>query len=361
MRTSLSLHCYPANGSMILPKQEKFAKALSRYAEFHQNSSLDKNARTLTWMCTPHHWCGGLGDRVKGITYTLLLALLSQRRLLITWEYFGYTFLRPNSILLSSHLSGQPLTLFSVPSKSGIDQSASDATKILRSIGGGKQNVFLATNLEPHKLLTEKWVSDAKWVHDGLKEAGLGDLSPEDVDKLQGLVFHYLFTLSHNLLDKVQHARSVLGLEGTRYVAVHVRTGFYGTKHEESEQHSKLIRLHDKWEKILQCAVRTADTFLGRESPIFLACDSNAVKEIARRRYGHRVRTLNTTLMHSDKLPEGRRPEDERAGILSMWIDLILLAESYALVHAKSGFAILAGQLCSLSDDRTVDGLHCSY
>ena len=239
--------------------------------------------------------------------------------------------------------------------------SPANASKLLMSIREEKQDIFLATNMEPSRLLNETWSSRITWIRNGLRKAGLGRFSPEELDELQGQVFNYLFTLDRNLLDEVRHARSVIGLRGTRYVGVHVRTGFAGSKFHETSYHPKLVRNHDNWEKILKCAVSTADRLLGNKSLIFLACDSNLVKDLAHRRYGHRFRTLNSILMHVDRLPESERPEDRRQAVLSMWIDLILLAESYAIVHTDSGFAVLAGQLCSLPKSRIVDGLHCSY
>ena len=355
----MGLLCYPAYRSMVSPKQKRFIEALATYAQFHQNGAMDKHARTLVWVCNGH--CAGLGDRIKGITYSLLLAMFSQRRLFITWESYDYTFLRHNNLFLTTHMHGEPVSLFSVLRKPGISMSPDAAFKILMSIGENQTNIFLTTNMEPSRLLTDTWSSKTKWIPNGLQKTGLGDFSSEELDELQGQVFSYLFTLDHKLLDEVQHARSVIGLEDTRYVGVHVRTGFVGTEVQEVNYHPKLIRNQDNWEKILKCAVNTADRLLGNDSLIFLACDSNMVKDLAHRRYGHRIRTLNNTLMHVDELPEHERPEDKRQAIISMWIDLLLLAESYAIVRTDSGFAILAGQLCSLADNRTVDGLHCSY
>ena len=312
------------------------------------------------WVCIHH--CGGLGDRIKGITSSLLLAMFSRRRLLLTWESYDYTFLRPNKLNLTSHFHGQPLRLTSVLRTHGINKSPAAAFEMLKSIGEEQQDIFLSTNMEPHKLLTERWSSGMKWIFNGLQEGGLGDFTPEDLDELQGLVFKYLFTLDCGLLDDVQHARRALGLERIHYAGVHVRTGFAGTKLQEKNWHPKLIRHQDNWEKILEFAVWTANTLLGNDSLIFLACDSNLVKDLARKRFGHRIRTLNNLLMHVDQLPEGGKTKDERAAVLSMWIDLILLAESSALVHTDSGFGILAGQLCSLTNNRTLHhGLPCSY
>ena len=78
-------------------------------------------------------------------------------------------------------------------------------------------------------------------------------------------------------------------------------------------------------------------------------------------KYGGRFRSLDNTLLHIDRME--KYPHDllqnETEGTLSMWVDLILLAEAFALVRTDSGFALAAGQLCSLPQHRTVNGLYC--
>ena len=172
------------------------------------------------------------------------------------------------------------------------------ASRILKSIGGKRRDIFLATNLEPYKLLSSKKRNlGIQWIVNGLTNTGLGDFRPEDMDGLLGPVFNYLFRLDSNLLDKVNQARSILGLEGNPYVGVHVRTGFAGAKFQEPDKNPKLVRQQHSWEEILECAVRTADRLLGNDSLIFLACDSIMVKDIAHRRYGQRIRTIHNKLM----------------------------------------------------------------
>ena len=78
----------------------------------------------------------------------------------------------------------------------------------------------------------------------------------------------------------------------------------------------------------------TADKFIGNNSLIFLATDSNVVKEMAVNCYGSRFKTLNNHLVHSGFI-KGRRNvlKMEKEGILYGLVDLILLAESHVLVR----------------------------
>ena len=78
-------------------------------------------------------------------------------------------------------------------------------------------------------------------------------------------------------------------------------------------------------------------------------------------RFKGRFRTLDNSLVHLDRLE--KYPHDieefEREGVLSTWIDLILLAESHSLVHEGSGYAFLAQSLCFIPKAYVVNGLEC--
>ena len=99
-------------------------------------------------------------------------------------------------------------------------------------------------------------------------------------------------------------------------------------------------------------------------SPIFLATDSNIVKDIAPRKYGTWYKTPNVSLAHPDFLDKDSGPNMEAIeGLLSTWVDLFILAQSYVQVKAGSdwiygsGFAVGASQLCGLPRDHRIDGL----
>ena len=49
-------------------------------------STNSSHARTLVWQCRVHTVCGGLADRLKGMTLAILLAMFSQRRLVLDFE-----------------------------------------------------------------------------------------------------------------------------------------------------------------------------------------------------------------------------------------------------------------------------------
>ena len=104
-----------------------------------------------------------------------------------------------------------------------------------------------------------------------------------------------------------------------------------------------------------------ADKSLGNSSLIFLATDSNEVKEMAVTTYGMRFRSLNNTLIHvgtwDKKMKKPHRQEQE--GALYALVDLFILAQSYVLLRGDSGYSWLAGELCGLPKDHIINGTSC--
>ncbi len=101
LETSWPLNCHPGEEGLFPEKYERFARALEDYADFHRNTSpvfgINKTdqARVLVWQCSVLDYCGGLADRMKGVTYALLLSMFSRRRLIINWDD---TYLEPNLV-----------------------------------------------------------------------------------------------------------------------------------------------------------------------------------------------------------------------------------------------------------------------
>ena len=79
--TALPLDCHPGPEGVFKKMHAKFLQTLIGYATNHSHMKTMPSSRTLIWRCG---WsCGGIGDRIKGITYSLLLSIFSHRRLII--------------------------------------------------------------------------------------------------------------------------------------------------------------------------------------------------------------------------------------------------------------------------------------
>ena len=387
----LPLACHPGDDGLLPKRYGRFVQSLAEYAIFHKRATARDDKHVLVWQCDVSNYCGGLADRLKGITYSLLLAMFSKRRLLLNWSSGEQVYLTPNTInwvtdpnlwnpMLEYYYGDDPdgnftdsydsyddviyLHMFSVLGGIGIDMALEDVNNTLNIIEGVVwPKVILATNLEPNALMNGTKSAGQKWIANGLKRFGLGTLSPEELDDIVGIVFRYLFQMTSRLVVELGIARGVLGLDGRNYTGVHIRTGFAGSPLQESVNHPKLIRKTEEWQDILKCAMTIADRWLGASSLIFLATDSSLVKHLAVTKYGSRFRSLDNTVLHVDRMEKyPHKPlRNETEGTLSTWVDLLLLAEAQVQVRTDSGFGVTAGQLCSLPQQRMVNGLHCNY
>ena len=111
---SPSLNCPP--GALGLYQRnlyyETFVKVLENYTKSY---NLLSNHRTLTWQCHASKRCsGGLADRLKGVSYSLLMAVITQRRLQISWDDLAGQYLHPHMInwIAQSSGNGQFLEFF---------------------------------------------------------------------------------------------------------------------------------------------------------------------------------------------------------------------------------------------------------
>ena len=387
MMSGLQLTCHPGKEGIFKEKYSRFLYTLQHYVDHHHAmKNATPSSRTLTWHCPIGRYCGGLGDRIRGVIYTLLLAMFSRRRLVVYWDdqpegaYFTphmidwrdmlvYEFLRNDAA--DKHKlpdSFEPPSMFSFKvvlnnGKVVNDVSKADMSYYQRTIASNKTNVMISTNLEPRSLLDPGRNGNQDWIRSGLEWCGLSHLSPSELDDVVGIAFRYLFRLKDGLLDEVEVARETLGLTGP-YTALHLRTGFAGmSHHEELYRHPKLQQNVSQWHSIMDCAAKTANRQLGNSSLVYLATDSNLVKKMAAVRYPDRFRTLQNSLVHVDKLGTKKGwklgESDEREGVIVVWVELLLLAQAKVLVSGESGFSWTAGLVCGMHGDRTVHYARC--
>ncbi len=383
--SGLPLYCHPGEEGLFKRRYSRFLHILQAYVDQHHAMKQLPSSRTLTWHCPPQGYCGGLGDRIRGVTYALLLAIFSRRQLIIFWEGPAEgAFLTPHMIdwrdeatyeFLRNEAAGKKelprnyeapeMFSFKAVLQHGEvvnDVSSSSMGYYQRIIGSNKTNIIVATNLEPSSLLDSERSGDQDWIRSGLHWSGLSHLTPKDVDDLVGLAFRYLFKLKDDVLDEMVSAQEVLGLTDP-YTALHLRTGFASmNRHEELMRHPKLQQNVSQWRSNIKCAVKAADALLGNSSVLYLATDSNMVKEMALVKYPHRFRTLKNSLVHVDLLGKGMGelgPGEEEEGVMAVWVELLLLAQAKVLVRGESGFSQTAGLLCGMHGNRTIDSKQC--
>ena len=356
----------------------KFLEVLAVYTDFHTHERQRESARRLVWVCDVRSHCGGLADRIKGITHALVLAMLSRRVLLLDWhgrEFGEQTYLEPNLIdwrlteeerkkgnhkgSKNPYPGGDSMASFRMFCALGgieVDMPADKLKRYIEEIKGNSRTwIVLASNMRPSSIVYNTKTAPMEWLKEGVATLGLNTLPAHEIDALVGLVFRYLFRFSGEVPGEVEGARRVLGLQHQPYVGVHVRTGFVGSGKQEPA-HPKLYQSPRDWEKTLTCAHKYATENFTQTALLFLATDSNLVKKKALQSYRGQVRTLGRPLVHVDYVKSGR---ELREGVLSMWVELVLLAESCDLVMGESGFAFLAKSICLMPRTHTIRGLTC--
>ena len=379
MMTGSRLSCHSGQEGLFKKINEKFLHVLSQYTLLHREMSKTQHTRTLVWQCPINKLCGGIADRIRGMAFALLLAIFSRRRLILDWESaIESVYFKPNLIdwkdkyiqnILHSNVSEQfmkkephiiKFSAYSAPHDPFIFLSKGTWWDYLNIIGKNTSLIVMVTNAKLIALTTDTARSQL-WLYRGLKQAGLLYLSRFEFDNIVGLIFRYLFQLNNGLLKEVSRAKEVLQLHGQPYIGIHIRTGFVGVKQVNDFNNFKQTKDELDWKTALQCAVEVANKFFGSSSPIFLATDSNLVKDMAIRIHGTRFRTLNNYLLHIDQINRTKEPEHlQKEGALYTLVDLILLAQSYVQVRGLSGFAWLASLICGLPLERTISSSTCT-
>ena len=349
----LPIKCFTGSDGLFPSKYKKLLVSLAEYATFHSEAA---DAPQLIWVCdNAHGWCGGLGDRLRGIAFTLLLAVFSRRRLLLHWGMPNgeHIYLKPNLINWVTDKSSTE-NVFSVKVMNNYN-----APSAMKAIGSNLTKVAISSNLELDAVKQQKVTP--QWLIDGMNRTGLHVLTNEEIKEIFGIAFRYLFQMGRNLSLILNTAEHQLGLDIHKYVAVHIRTGFVELARPENWRWSKFIQ-RKQWEQALMCAVSMANSSVGSNSLIFLATDSKSVKDLAARMYGSQYKTLNVKPVHLDFMDKHTGPNTAAVeGVLSAWVDFFLLAQSYVLVktgsdsHKGSGFDVGASQLCAIPKRRRID------
>ena len=367
--------CHPDKRIIYPKKYEKFLNLLSQYAHSHEAMSKNPDSsRTLVWYCQADIGCGGLSDKLRGMSFALLLAVFSRRRLLLDWKSaLESVHFEPNIInWMDSHIlshlhssQGRNVTtmfIYTLSTYPYMSISEQEWPNQLDILGGNQRLIVLKTNLEVFVLTTGIKKKQNHWLIKGLKKAGLFHLSDYELNDILGLCFRYLLKLKNELLQDLFISKQLLKLRGHNYVGVHIRTGFVGVQHAGAyeESHPKLTKGKKNWKAALDCAVSMADKHLGNKSLIFLATDSLVVKDMAMKMFGKRFRTFNNYLLHVGIVNINKKPsKQEKEGALYSLVDFFLLAQSYILVRGASGYPWIAGLLCNLPNERLINSGSC--
>ena len=332
-------------------KLKQYWKLVKDYELFHKdginklNNGNSGDVKTLTWYCSDSYICGGLGHRLYGITAFLLLAIASDRVLLLKWDDTSVenTYLYPNKInwKYPNHALNGSF------SDMGRFRSSSEKKKpkmMVKPLAGNITHISLLYN-HPNRINFL-----AATINKG--KGQIHKFSQADLHLFQVVSFKYLFKFSEEVRSFAYLIRSRLNLQRKRYVALHIRTGEADNLFGKNTYRERFANISDI-NSAIRCAINQADKHIGPDSKVVVVSDSETVKQELAKKYS-RVNILNNTILHVDKAKE---LSDD--GIFGIWQDLIIMAEAHIVIFHQSAFPDISTIMCGLSKERIVDINNC--
>ena len=326
-----------------------------RVKELSKSKRGISDERTLVATC-PHPRCGGYGSQMFRLGFAFVLAVATERLLLLKW---------PENPALRSQLQDVRLDIFSPRT---FDWSAFDNDIHIDEVPTPK-STFCADVLSPN---TKTMLYDISvWRASEMKNCTMYldyvNVSTLDGAKIRTSKFRAnfnispLFILIRMLFKFGEPVRKVetkfwelQGLKGNvEYAAVHIRTGVFDSGINESSKHNEklFVTTKDEWKKQIECALKIKEE-KHIDAPLFLASDSTDCKNWAKETYKHKIITLDVIPKHVAKAKYERSkktPEDYKQEAVNNVADLALLAHAQLFFPSSSSFSRLSSYLGALA------------
>ena len=315
-----------------------------------------KKIRTLTWYCDS--WCGGLGDRVKGIGLSLTLAMISNRLLLVQWKQ-PFRVERQKNIFEPAAIDWN------------LDQALADKLQKL-STASVRMNSWTSSTREQRAHLIEDYIASSEHRHLRIKSNihfnNLVDVRELVSNRIQenyrfqiltnaaradnrilprvypihGVLTRYLFKFSPPVLEKAQELAEEMNMSDTKqYVVANVRSGFLGTLNEIS---TMMAVTPHQWEAIVDRAV-TKSKQLGANVPVLLCTDSDKVKSWARKHYNGTVKSIPWKPIHIGRI--FKNVDDKSNAEIETVAEVVIMSRaSFLFKTFNNGFTSVAVYMC---------------
>ena len=261
----------------------------TEYSKFHQrNVAENQYKKFLIYVC--NDICGGYGNRIHGITMSLLFAILSNRIFLIQMNYpFDINkLLHPNVIEWNSikyrDIKNSITKDFYLIDKSGLDKNWKSFSKEL--FNPNINVITLHTNLGffwYYKIFDDKW---SKLFRDQF------NITKDHNILTYGCVIRYLFTYDKVVTDAINKEMQELSLTSGLYVSIHFRS---------NEEVEKLTYRDPR--PSLKRGIEIANQMsnkLNKTFKVYLISDSYKVDKIASTEYSGQITVSHVVKVHID-------------------------------------------------------------
>jgi len=347
---------------MELQQLKILQNLMDMYKDFHRagvkhlRTGNSRKVRTLTWHCGDE--CGGLGYRFKGIVVNLLLAIFSDRVLLLKWDKLSLenTHLSPNMIDWKYHdysLTGSSVDFGTFKIRAANRDDNYEKTWI-NVIAGDTVHLQMLYNRDKRLNEMLSGIYAIKNDCNGRLKRMLLDHKIR-LDLAQLTSFKFLFVIGVQVQWLASNVQNRLDLQEKPYVALHLRTGQFANISTEIK--SRFPTSMRKWKHATECAIQYANKIIGPDGVVVLLSDNAGAKKMLSNDY-HQVKVLDNQIVHVDKTSHLTN-----SSMLDTWQDVLIMAEASVVVHGHSSFPELAFAFCGIPLSRTVCYEHdkCHY
>ena len=314
--------------------------------------------RTLTWYCDDG--CGGLGDRVRSIGFSLVLAMISNRLFLVQWRQ-PFEVERQTNIFEPAAIDwnvDQALAdKLSKLSTGSVNMMMTGTSKIQRAnlieefvTSWEHRHVRIKTNIifngfvELHQLLTTKTWENKRYQI--LMNVTRGK-TPTLPDSIHGVFVRYLFKFSSPVLEKAEQIIREMNMTNVKeYVVANIRSGFLGTLDE-----GDTYTIHSQqWKVILDHAVNESEQS-GIVASVVLSCDSEKVKSWANEHYHEKVISIPREPVHVDHMDVADKVNAE----IETAAELVIMSRATFMIRGyANGFTNVAVHMCPFVEPSTL-------
>ena len=290
------------------------------------------NQKFLVYRCDSSSWCGGWGDRQKGIVSTFLLSLLTERLFIIDID----NPCKLENILVPNIYNWSTCLAFvkSAPSQNVIHANYIDNKAKLEEIRNfdfnrkwpshivvSRFNNYAISEIRQHKLAKTR----LKWLLNITNEEAMH------------LVLNTLFKPTHGMLkDAISFYDNQV--KGRLLVCGHIRVG-----KNPSIPSDINLRFGVPNITMLLDFLKLFD--VDGTNAIYIASDSENVKKIARTRIRSYI-NMNRTIVHVDRLEKSKKIKSEACdGWKTVVLEQFILSQCDILVLTRSGLGTIAAYM----------------
>lgn len=365
------------NNSDILPHTiQKYVRWHSEMYKCIEAGNCTSYPNVLLWRCLDGQStkCGGIGDRLRGIQFSFLLSIVTNRMFFIDWPNYPFDFTQAiipylinwklpprmdfENWAVLTHSKWPDLTLVRFPTtierSNGSTRFLNDINKYPRNIDMRKANItsLLAGTANLTISTSSTLQSIARVVHNNALMTPFLDIHPRiyGMNNLYRKLLQPLFRPS-NLVSNGMREETFIGIHKEPYIAVHIRTGA-----DVGESNHRRFQSHPNdtvmAKNLLDCIQRINDD---KKWAVFFASDSISLKrEVLEKSKIRNIRVLTKTIP-ADHFGRPRGPYKVSEYIrwvafVNVYVEFFGIAGAERIIGNESGFSRMAYFVGNASD-----------